>query len=86
MYISCEDLFAEKGFTTAIDDGIVLFFGLPSLATNLIATSMIGYKAWYVWFINSAGQVQKILAFLIESGTFYCLCWASHSFFQCVQY
>ncbi|THU88029.1 hypothetical protein K435DRAFT_323792 [Dendrothele bispora CBS 962.96] len=57
---------------------------LPLLFTNLISTSIIGYKAWCYQkelgsnLISTNGSVmraQKILWFLVESGFFYCMFW-----------
>lgn len=53
------------------------------LATNIVATSLIGYKTWtYRRFIrqniigkNRKTSIQKILAILVESGTLYCFVW-----------
>ncbi|ETW84156.1 hypothetical protein HETIRDRAFT_415863 [Heterobasidion irregulare TC 32-1] len=53
------------------------------LATNIVATSLIGYKTWtYRRFIrqniigkNRKTSIQKILAILVESGILYCFVW-----------
>ncbi|KAI0056933.1 hypothetical protein BV25DRAFT_1920576 [Artomyces pyxidatus] len=55
----------------------------PTLGTNVVATSLIAYKAWrHRAFIrenliglSSVTKVQKILALLVESGIIYCIVW-----------
>ncbi|KAM5536524.1 hypothetical protein V8D89_009801 [Ganoderma adspersum] len=62
------------------------FFGLAasvlSLATNMVATILIGCKAWEhakimgsVSSLKRSSRVEKILIFLVESGTVYCVIW-----------
>ncbi|PIL28291.1 hypothetical protein GSI_09579 [Ganoderma sinense ZZ0214-1] len=61
-------------------------FGLAasvlSLATNMVATILIGCKAWEhakimgsVSSLKRSSRVEKILIFLVESGTIYCIIW-----------
>ncbi|PIL24748.1 hypothetical protein GSI_12634 [Ganoderma sinense ZZ0214-1] len=62
-------------------------FGLAasvlSLANNMVATILIGCKAWehreimIKASLDRKGQVQKVLIFLVESGAIYCLIWVS---------
>ncbi|KAK7458105.1 hypothetical protein VKT23_010012 [Stygiomarasmius scandens] len=61
-------------------------FGCLPLVTNLLATSAIGYKAWFhrqrikqnLLLSSSPDQVQKILLLLIESGLIYSFFWAGY--------
>ncbi|TBU54599.1 hypothetical protein BD310DRAFT_827664, partial [Dichomitus squalens] len=58
----------------------VLTFG-----TNLLATVLVGYKAWkaksdlrkYIVVGPIASQIEKIFALLLESGAAYCTLWVS---------
>ncbi|KAJ7574843.1 hypothetical protein C8J56DRAFT_977658 [Mycena floridula] len=61
-----------------------LILTLPLLATNIIATSLIGYKAWvYRTRIKESLNVEKtrrtkvetVLLLLTESGIIYCILW-----------
>ncbi|KAM5536435.1 hypothetical protein V8D89_009871 [Ganoderma adspersum] len=70
-----------------------MFEGLPigvaacglSLSTNVLATSLIGYKAWQMrrrlrgYLVANFGgsQVEKLFAVLIESGAVYCAIWVA---------
>ena len=84
-------------------------FGLAasvlSLATNMVATILIGCKAWCVMHcyyslfrlidlsdarehakimgsvssLKRSSRVEKILIFLVESGTVYCIIWVSYA-------
>ncbi|KAH9925677.1 uncharacterized protein BXZ73DRAFT_31763, partial [Epithele typhae] len=52
-----------------------------SLATNVVATALIGIKAWeHRKFVSTAtlkrkGRVERVLTLFIESGALYCLLW-----------
>ncbi|KAI0687117.1 hypothetical protein C8T65DRAFT_590628, partial [Cerioporus squamosus] len=58
---------------------------LSSLLTNIVATTLIAYRAWYhrrtimSYFRGSPRhtQVERTLALLIESGLLYCALWVS---------
>ncbi|KAM5536427.1 hypothetical protein V8D89_009863 [Ganoderma adspersum] len=79
-----------------------MFEGLPigvaacalSLSTNVLATSLIGYKAWQMrrrlrgYLVAKIGgsQVEKLFAVLIESGAVYCAIWAVVVVFQVAEY
>ncbi|KAM5536539.1 hypothetical protein V8D89_009816, partial [Ganoderma adspersum] len=55
-------------------------FAISSLTTNVLATSLIAYKAWehrrevkkYFSEAGAKSQILKTLALLVESGTIYC--------------
>ncbi|KAI0054803.1 hypothetical protein BV25DRAFT_1922360 [Artomyces pyxidatus] len=55
----------------------------PTLGTNIVATSLIAYKAWqHRTFIrdnlsqsNTATKVENVLGLLVESGIIYCIVW-----------
>ncbi|KAJ6596367.1 hypothetical protein DFH09DRAFT_1134738 [Mycena vulgaris] len=62
----------------------VLILVLPLLVTNMVATSLMGFKVWqYRRQIKSAlnlpknkkTKIERILVILVESGTIYCLIW-----------
>ncbi|THV00490.1 hypothetical protein K435DRAFT_657077 [Dendrothele bispora CBS 962.96] len=63
-----------------------LLLTVPLFVTNLVATSLIGYRAWehrkavitnLSSSKNSLTRVQKILLLLVESGLVYCALWVS---------
>ncbi|KAM5536520.1 hypothetical protein V8D89_009797 [Ganoderma adspersum] len=69
------------------------FFGLSasglSLATNMVATILIGCKAWWhsmimagIPSLRRSSRVEKFLVFLVESGTVYCVIWVSILIYQ----
>ncbi|KAI4526443.1 hypothetical protein K525DRAFT_250062 [Schizophyllum commune Loenen D] len=56
---------------------------IPLLATNIVATSLIGMKVWYhrriiqgaLGLFTQKTQAEKVLMLLLESGVAYCLLW-----------
>ncbi|KAL1705276.1 hypothetical protein EV121DRAFT_269917 [Schizophyllum commune] len=56
---------------------------VPLLATNIVATSLIGMKVWYhrriirgaLGLFTQKTQAEKVLMLLLESGVAYCLLW-----------
>ncbi|KAJ7141924.1 hypothetical protein C8R43DRAFT_1131233 [Mycena crocata] len=75
-------LYGNLKFTPTGPRALILV--LPLLATNIIATSLMGYKVWqYRQQIkaqlnlpkNKSTKVERILVILTESGTIYCLIW-----------
>ncbi|KAE9388936.1 hypothetical protein BT96DRAFT_416427 [Gymnopus androsaceus JB14] len=78
-----ESLVKTKGASgTTISD---LYYYIPLLLTNIIATTLVGYKFWkYRREIkvhitsgsrNQRSPVDSILVLLVESGVLYCLFW-----------
>ncbi|THV00453.1 hypothetical protein K435DRAFT_854683 [Dendrothele bispora CBS 962.96] len=67
-----------------------LIVTIPLLVTNIIATSLVGYKAWAHWgdikrnlgdtSSTSIDRTQKILLLLVESGSIYCIFWLAFTF------
>ncbi|KAI5890040.1 uncharacterized protein SCHCODRAFT_01190735 [Schizophyllum commune H4-8] len=57
---------------------------LPLLVTNLVATGLVGIRAWQyrtqikgnLGLLTKRSQVEKVLVLLVESGFVYCLIWA----------
>ncbi|KAH9923780.1 uncharacterized protein BXZ73DRAFT_103828 [Epithele typhae] len=84
---SCAMGLASVAVSTLVQDQVLYFFGnnygtaavTLSLGTNVVATSLIGYKAWKHWRAlrthlrdgKSARRVLRILALLVESGAAY---------------
>ncbi|KAK7464343.1 hypothetical protein VKT23_006510 [Stygiomarasmius scandens] len=62
-----------------------LWFFLPLLATNLVATFLVGYKVWSyrsVWSelsnvkaVSSKSPVEVIMVIIVESGVLFCFYW-----------
>ncbi|KAL1700700.1 hypothetical protein EV121DRAFT_283223 [Schizophyllum commune] len=56
---------------------------LPLLVTNLVATGLVGIRAWQyrtqikgnLGLLTKRSQVEKVLVLLVESGFVYCLIW-----------
>ncbi|KAF5344491.1 hypothetical protein D9758_014151 [Tetrapyrgos nigripes] len=73
-----------KNVTNTGEKELVLVRAIPLLVTNIIATSLIGYKAWSHHHeirknlgqsIRYGSKVQKVLLLLAESGIMYCTLW-----------
>ncbi|RDX47373.1 hypothetical protein OH76DRAFT_1354415, partial [Lentinus brumalis] len=67
-----------------IDDLWGIITGLSSLLTNIIATTLIAYRAWQhrrtiMTYLRASRrtQVERTLALLVESGLLYCALWVS---------
>ncbi|KAF5361288.1 hypothetical protein D9758_010265 [Tetrapyrgos nigripes] len=65
-----------------------LMMSVPLLVTNMVATALIGYKAWvHIAEIrkclkdcgNQIFRAQKVLLLLVESGLIYCGLWIAYS-------
>ncbi|KAF5363046.1 hypothetical protein D9758_012630 [Tetrapyrgos nigripes] len=78
---------ADRQGVISLEHMDLLAYNVPLLATNIIATSLIGYKAWFhhqdvrknlSQCGNTVSQVQKILMLLVESAIIYCLLWVSY--------
>ncbi|KAI0056952.1 hypothetical protein BV25DRAFT_1920589 [Artomyces pyxidatus] len=73
---------AENQSPSKLGERSLILVG-PTLGTNILATSLIAYKAWrHRAFIKAnlsegspATNVEKILALLVESGIIYCIVW-----------
>ncbi|KAH9007672.1 hypothetical protein EDB84DRAFT_1572647 [Lactarius hengduanensis] len=69
------------GGTTGDSGPLIMVF--PTLATNLVSTGLIAWKAWqhrisvgkYLGEGNGSVRTERILALLIESGFIYCCLW-----------
>ncbi|KAK7466174.1 hypothetical protein VKT23_004894 [Stygiomarasmius scandens] len=66
-----------------------LIMTLPLFCTNVIATGLIGCKAWYHRrdikknlgsTYSSTSRIQKILLLLVESGIIYCVLWIVYAY------
>ncbi|KAI0702535.1 hypothetical protein C8Q76DRAFT_754673 [Earliella scabrosa] len=66
-----------------VGDSPGLAASVLSLMSNVVATSLVGYKAWCHRRLIRAGftgsstrtRVERVLALLVESGTVYCILW-----------
>ncbi|KAJ7595439.1 hypothetical protein C8J56DRAFT_1159912 [Mycena floridula] len=78
-------LWVLKGDTRFTPTGPkTLILSLPLLITNIVSTSLVGYKVWQYRtqikahlsvYDNKKTQIEKILVLLTESGVIYCLLW-----------
>ncbi|KAF5343422.1 hypothetical protein D9758_011819 [Tetrapyrgos nigripes] len=98
MVVSAICTFISAGINTAkslqTEDGLysepstlTLLISLPLLITNLIATSLIGYKTWshrqdvkrnLMASDTAMTKVNKVLLLLVESGVIYCAIWVAY--------
>ncbi|KAE9397857.1 hypothetical protein BT96DRAFT_940619 [Gymnopus androsaceus JB14] len=85
---ACSIFDAANGAAAGAGTKEFLVLDLPSLFTNITATSLVTYKAWYhgkdiQCILNSGSRttkVQKILSLLIESGSVYISFWIAATF------
>ncbi|KAJ7488175.1 hypothetical protein FB451DRAFT_1391116 [Mycena latifolia] len=75
-------LFGNAKFMPSGPRGLIMV--LPLLVTNMVSTSLMGYKVWqYRRQIkanlnlpkNKKTKIERVLVILTESGMFYCLIW-----------
>ncbi|THU79399.1 hypothetical protein K435DRAFT_973176 [Dendrothele bispora CBS 962.96] len=97
MIISIAGTYLETAFITSRAVGLkdfklkqrkIYLMPICVLLTNVTATSLIGYKAWYHHMAIkrnldttdcSVVKIRKILVFLTESGLVYCVLWVIYA-------
>ncbi|KZV60388.1 hypothetical protein PENSPDRAFT_694313 [Peniophora sp. CONT] len=97
VHLGVEDPFDFTEYSPAYDTTALGFFsGFASLASNLCATCIVGWKAWlhrrqlaeFARFNNRRTLAVRVMELLVESGIVYTTIWALYcsSFFDWITY